>query len=159
METITSGSHIVPLLVEELPIVLPYAKAFYLENHDREFQPSNFTYYWTKVIEQQAGKILVEKDGDEFRGGLGYIISYGGISTNDVTAIVLFWVVRPEYRTGSVGVRLLKAFEREACAQDVDILQISMPYGYQDMMKLFQYETEAIVYRKVFNSREECHGS
>lgn len=78
----------------------------------REFVPGAFHAAWGRVIDAGLGVVFVAEIGGSILGMLGAVFTEDPFTGKPV-ALENFWFVSPEAR-GSVGIRLLNAFEMEA---------------------------------------------
>jgi len=103
------------LMLEELPLCLPFAQAFYTEMKlPGVFRSEVFLRTWSMFLSPPyTGEILsLWKDG-ELIGGLGVLLAPdqndGRLAANE-----FFWYIDPAHRGGTGALRLLKRFEQWA---------------------------------------------
>lgn len=105
-------SEIRSLSADEVPLLLPGARAFFAEgNLAGRVNEKHMVDTLRRYIEAGIGFVFVAGDAP-FRGAIaGSVVP--DLHTGDPTCMEFFWFVHPGER-GSVGPRLLAAFEREA---------------------------------------------
>lgn len=98
----------------EVPLLIPQAKEFFAEGEiDGKLDEKNFVKMVTANIE--AGTMFVLAEGVPFRGAIAGV-TYKDVATGDVCCMEHFWYVN-QHERGSLGLRLLSAFENEAKAR------------------------------------------
>jgi GNAT superfamily N-acetyltransferase len=123
---LTTPSTIRALTVEELPGIAPYGQDFYAEaKAPGRFLPAFFVSLWTTLITSGQGVILGVYEGAECVGALAAMVA-PDIYDGRPIASEFFWYVRPEYRRGTVPVRLIRAYEAWAVSQGVASADVRM---------------------------------
>jgi hypothetical protein len=99
---------------EEVVLLLPQARQFFREGQiDGALNEAHFVGQLTSLM--RAGTMFVLADGAPFRGAIaGAVVN--DLATGELVGTEYFWYVAREER-GSLGVRLLAEFEREAKAR------------------------------------------
>lgn len=98
----------------------------------------NFEFWkseWKKWIELKIGVLLAYLHDNKVVGVLGTIY-YNDSLTGDKEAVESFWFCLKEFRGKSIGIKLLKAFER--MAKDLQVVRIKMIHlinEHQDTMR------------------------
>ena len=114
-------------------------------------QPLNENHYgqfWSATLSFNQGIIFLLEDGAaKVAGGIGGI-KLPNLLSGEMSAVELFWYVKPEFRKGLWPVRLLKQFERWAfehgCAE---VAMIYMEDSQPEKMRSF-YERSGYTLRE-----------
>lgn len=98
----------------EVPLLLPQAREFFKEGGIcGKLNDAHFTSTLTRSLEAKQAIVLV--CGVPFRGAIAGVM-FQDLATSDWCCMEYFWYVAKEER-GSLGLRLLDAFEKEAKAR------------------------------------------
>ena len=99
------------LLAEEVPLILPLIRQFYLEgNLPGELNESHFVTNLQRQI--QSGSSFILASGFPIMGTIAGIV-HEDMSTKELSCMEIFWYVDKNER-GTRGLRLLQAWEEEA---------------------------------------------
>lgn len=95
----------------EVPLLLPLIRQFFAEgNIPGKLNEPYAVATLTKHVEAGTGFVIAA--GCPVRGAISGVM-YPDMATAELCAVEFFWFVSPEER-GSLGIRLLDAFEKEA---------------------------------------------
>jgi len=86
---------------------------------------SHWTDCWTYLIENKIGYLIASINGYEIKGVIGGMY-YPCMLTKEQEMVEAFWWVKPLYRNGPTGVKLLKYFEK--LSKDLGAKRIKMIY-------------------------------
>lgn len=99
------------LIPAEVPLLLPGAREFFLEGQiSGKLNESHFCKVLTDGIE--TSRMFVIAHGAPLRGAIGGVL-FDDMATGEPCCMEYFWYVHKQER-GSVGIRLLDAFEKES---------------------------------------------
>lgn len=110
---------------DEVGMCLIGAEEFYKEgNIPGGFVPEAFMNTWPQIIQSDIGGILGLFKDEVLIGALGFLISPNP-NNGVICAQELFWYVRPEYRESALGLKLFRAFEREALSRNCQFIHMA----------------------------------
>ena len=112
---------IIRATTEDVPRIAECARMYTDVIPTCEFNEEFYLAQWRRFMASGVGGIflLVDDGNTQVFGGIGGII-HPDLLTGKLTAVELFWYVKPEYRSG--GVRLLKTFEEWAKSRDCKVI-------------------------------------
>lgn len=140
--------------IEDLPAIAQALGHFFPEaGFVGEFDSDHWVRAWSGLIHYDQGTMIVAEDGGEVAGALASIFMPSPLS-GILTANEVMWYVRPEFRQGSLGLRLYRAHEREAQRRGVRVMIMTHLTGrgsHESMRKFYLregYEQVEQIYRK-----------
>lgn len=129
------------LTLSELTLCLQIAPLFFMEGLlPGEFKNDVFIQTWEKLYSINIGKIHGAFNDNNLCGAIGGII-FPDPNTGDLTATEMFWYVIPDFRKGTIGLKLLNYFENWAIKEGAK--RIIMVH-----LNNLQPERLSILYRK-----------
>lgn len=137
---------------EEVPLLLPGARAFFAEgNLVGELNEEHFVKTLQGYVESGIGFVLASGT-PPFRGSIAGIL-YPDFATGELRCMEFFWYVPKEER-GFVGVRLLKAFEAEAAKRGAKhLLMMHLVAGQEDKFSQFYTRSGYKMIEQVFSKQ------
>ena len=116
------------------------------------FNEAHYQKAWEGFMSSGIGVIFLIEESGEILGGIGGV-KFPEPLTGDMTAVEMFWYVKPCHRQSLDGVKLLKCFERwakaEKCKKVAMIhLMCSMPAKLEDFYIKNGYELIEKHYQK-----------
>jgi hypothetical protein len=118
----------------EVPLLLPQAREFFKEGAIQgALNEAHFVA--TLSTQMDAGSMFVLAEGAPFRGAIGGVV-YQDLATGERCCMEYFWYVAA-YERGSLGVRLLAEFEKEATARGA--VRVSMMHHVTPDSKKFDH--------------------
>ena len=108
----TKSLAIRPLTLDELPLCVPFGKAFVREKHvPGEFSPETFIKNWTMFLSAYPAVIFGLWEDMALVGGIGGMI-FPDLNTGTPCAIEFFWYVDPAHRNTLGAARLPLTFKK-----------------------------------------------
>lgn len=86
----------------------------------------NFMHWWgtwTQMIQKEVGYLLATIRDNQIVAVLGGLF-YPCMLTGDKEMVEAFWWVKPKYRGTTIGIKLLKSFEK--ISKDLGVIRIKM---------------------------------
>lgn len=124
LPSLSVGTHIRPLTLDELPLCLPFGEAFMTEKQiPGVFNPEVFLKNWTAYLTQYPAVILGLWRGRSLVGGIGGIV-FPDLNTGEKIAIEFFWYVGKDDRGSSWSARLPLKFKHWARTQGATRLRM-----------------------------------
>lgn len=122
----------------ELPLCLQLAPLFFIEGLlPGEFKNEVFIKTWENLYSINIGKIHGAFNEEQLYGAIGGII-FPDPNTGDLIATEMFWYVMPEFRKGTVGLRLLNYFENWAIKEGAKrIIMVHLNSLQPDRLSMF----------------------
>jgi GNAT superfamily N-acetyltransferase len=119
--------------------------------HD-QLNEAHYGECWRGFLKTGIGAMFLLEDGGELVGGIGGV-AHPDLVTGELTAVELYWYVKPEYRRGTMPIRLLTEFEqwaaRRGCRTVAMIhMQDSMPEALGAFYERRGYKLYETMYRK-----------
>jgi len=133
--------------------IVPCAREFCAIIPDTPLNETHYINQWTAFLSNDRGMIMVMRDeAGVVIGGIGGVI-HPDLLTAFSLAIELFWYVKPEFRYGIWGVKLLKEFEKWAGENRCHYIhmihmQCSMPEEMKHFYERMGYHLFETIYRK-----------
>jgi GNAT superfamily N-acetyltransferase len=138
--------------IDDIPRIMDCAREFTSIIPDCPLNEAHYEAEWRKFFNSGNGVIYLMEHEGEIAGGIGGI-KCPDLLTGRASAIELFWYVKPEFRSGTWPVRLLREFEQWAVMRGChEISMIHMECSMPERMKEFYtrngYELFETMYRK-----------
>lgn len=126
------------LTVDEIPDLLPGARAFFGEgNLLGELNEAHFVATLQSYLRAGMGFVLAAGNAPDFTGSIAGIV-FPDFATGQPRCMEFYWYVHPELRKGLLGVRLLKAFEAEAVKRGAEhVLMMHLVAGEEAKFERF----------------------
>lgn len=136
-----------PLTLDELPLCVPFGKAFYQEFKLRgTFNPPHFLKTWQVFVGNLGAVVIGLYRNEELIGGLGGLVS-PDVFTGERVATEMFWYIGQAHRTGTGALRLLRAFEDWGKSIGVAELRLAhfMMQNNEQLQRLYEHRGYALL--------------
>lgn len=144
--------------LDDIPRILGCAREFCAIIPDMPLNEEHYVNQWTGFVRDDIGVIYLLEDVGEIVGGIGGI-KHPELLTGRMTAVELFWYVRPEFRHGTWPIRLLHEFEVWAAlheCHEIDMIHMecSMAERLEGFYQKKGYTLYETVYRKIIGMNQ-----
>lgn len=143
--------NILKAIISDLPKVEVCAREFYESSKFLNgFDLERFCRLWTGLLESDSGVIFAIEENGEWVGAIGGL-AYQEIYSGQMTALEMFWFVRPGHR--GQGIKLYRALEswaREKQCFEMRMVHLldSMPEKLERVYRHFNFKPAEIHYTK-----------
>lgn len=136
----------------DVPRIMECAREFTALLPDCPLNENHYRLFWERELSSKKGIIYLLEHEGVIVGGIGGIAS-PDLLTGKLSAVELFWYVKPDYRKGLWPIRLLKCFEEWAklkgCATiSMILMEASQPAEMRHFYERAGYSLLETQYRK-----------